>query len=705
MPHPLEDKLADLRRRVRLLAVIHGLSAIVSSVFAAAIILGLTDYLLRFQDRGLRVFASLALLGALVWACYRFFYLPAVVRFRDVDLAIKLQRRFPELEDRLLSAVEFIAQDEDDPTAGSPALRRWVIARTTAETEDIDFNQAIDCRPVVRGVLLALVICLAAAIPAILDPAASQTAVARLVNPLNNAAWPQKNHLAIRRPVERVGRGQEFEIEAVDTLGAPLPAEVYIHYQFNGADGIPLEESVLMPQVGKAAFTRRENVVRGFSYRVTGGDDLSMPWLPVEVIQQPAVQSLSIRLFPPSYTGWPAETSENNIRALKGTRLEIEAVATKPLKAASLCLEDGREFAGRLSPDGLHIAYTDAALTVEKSGSYWFRLTDCQNFVGGKDDRWEIVAVADAPPSVTIEQPSANLYVTPQAVVPLRIVAKDDLAIRQLDLAFSYMGAATDLRSVPGLSSSAAKETILSLYAGPLKIPQQAIGSLSQPTESGQLEVVEYRWQLEALRLVPGMEVVFQAIASDYLPQSTRSDPRRLIVVTPVEVQNRIAGRQTLLLSELDRVLKMQRAVRAQIEAAEISLDESKSLEQPELDQLRAAELGQRQVNVALTSRGEGVPSHVFAMLADLENNRIDNPELTRRLHLVLEEIERIEREYLLQIGRELTFAVKSAEIALSESAATAGAGAEVAAALAAAGKNQDQVIPSLETEIAAPLR
>ena len=123
-----------------------------------------------------------------------------------------------------------------------------------------------------------------------------------------------------------------------------------------------------------------------------------------------------------------------------GTRLEIDAKATKPLQTAVLCLEDGREFPGRLSPDGLRIAFNDAALAVEKSGSYWFRLTDREGLTGGENDRWEIVALADLPPSVTIEQPAANLYVTPRAVVPLHVTAKDDLAVHEVILAFFSMG-------------------------------------------------------------------------------------------------------------------------------------------------------------------------------------------------------------------------------------------------------------------------
>ena len=85
---------------------------------------------------------------------------------------------------------------------------------------------------------------------------------------------------------------------------------------------------------------------------------------------------------------------------------------------------------------------------IEKSGSYWFELTDHEGFRGGSDDRWEIHAVADAPPVVSIQQPAANLLVTPRAVVPLRVSAKDDLALRDVMLVFRA-GDAGPERTVP----------------------------------------------------------------------------------------------------------------------------------------------------------------------------------------------------------------------------------------------------------------
>ncbi len=50
--------------------------------------------------------------------------------------------------------------------------------------------------------------------------------------------------------------------------------------------------------------------------------------------------------------------------------------------------------------------------------------------------RYEIRAIEDVTPSVALEEPGANAFVTPEAVVPLRIEAKDDLGLAEV--AFRY---------------------------------------------------------------------------------------------------------------------------------------------------------------------------------------------------------------------------------------------------------------------------
>ena len=122
MLHPLEQKIVALRRRVRRMAAVYGLSVVAAALLGTMAALGLIDYLLRFQDRGLRIIASL-----LSWACSAG---PFIVTsswrcwcaLGDADLALRVERRFPDLDDRLLSAVEFL---QPPKTIRRPARPRF----------------------------------------------------------------------------------------------------------------------------------------------------------------------------------------------------------------------------------------------------------------------------------------------------------------------------------------------------------------------------------------------------------------------------------------------------------------------------------------------------------------------------------------------------------------------------------------------------
>ena len=59
------------------------------------------------------------------------------------------------------------------------------------------------------------------------------------------------------------------------------------------ADAEAVEEIDRLRYVEGAMTARRENVLRPFSYRVEGGDDQSMPWYDVQVVEPPAIEAAS----------------------------------------------------------------------------------------------------------------------------------------------------------------------------------------------------------------------------------------------------------------------------------------------------------------------------------------------------------------------------------------------------------------------------
>ncbi len=705
MQHPLERKLAALRGRLRRLLAVYGVSRLVAAALSAVLVLGLADYLIRFHDRGIRVICSMVVLVVVAWALHRYLLVSLTARLGDVRLAQRLQRRFPALGDGLASAVEFLKQPEDDPTAGSAALRRAVIAQTTAQTEPLEFSDVIETGPTLRAAVTAVAVCLLAAIVVVLDPAATRIALARLANPFGSVAWPRKTHLELRNRVDRVARGQPFEIEVIDAFGAKLPPEVRVHYRFEGPDGADTEETELMHLLGHTMVARRENVTRPFSYRVEGGDDRSMPWIAVEVVEPPAIESLAIKLIPPDYTGWPVEKAQRHLRALVGTRVRMAGRATKPLEAVAVCLGGKRIIPGRLDDDGLRFAIPGnevARFVIDKSGAYWFKLTDREGLTGGTGTRWEIRAVADRPPSVSIEQPASTVFVTPRAVIPLRVSAKDDLAIRRVGLVLEPADGAEP--AAPGRE--------IPLYEGPEHVESLPGGGLSS-TELGEHRLIDTRWELSELQLQPGTQLTFHVTATDYLPQTGKSQPRRLVIITPEELADRIAARQTSIVAELARVLKMQRQGRAQLADLEVRLGELRRFDRLDVDHLRGAELNQRQIDRGLSSPSEGVPMHILGLLADLENNKVDSPDVSRRMHSLLEGIDRLSREHLPLIGRELTTAIKAAQIRLQDEKGTRFNLCEAPSGplgqikpgpffgLATAGKHQDEVIGALERMLA----
>ncbi|MBN1590000.1 MAG: hypothetical protein JW888_10830 [Pirellulales bacterium] len=694
MAHPLEQKLVRLRRRVRRWLVAHGLSRLITAAVGAALVLGLVDYVFRFQDRGIRVMLTAALLAMPAWACYRWLCRAWSARLGPLDLARQVGSRFPELGDGLPSAVEFLGQSEDDRTAGSAALRRAVIATTKAKAERVDFATVLDRRPVVRAMLLAVGTCLLAGIFVLLDVQSSQIALARLVDPLGSVTWPRENYLRLLNHVDRVARGQPFQVEVKDAFNAKLPPRVDIHYRFDHADNSPAEEVQPMHRIGSIMVARRDNVTEPFAYRIEGGDDRSMDWIEVQVVEPPAIASLNATIRPPDYTGRPASQSTGQLQLLRGSRVSISALATKPLSRAELHSDDDRiALPCWIGQDGRHFSVggdASGGFVPEQSGFYWFDLVDREGIHGGQADRWEIQLVDDRPPSVDIELPSETTFVTPRAVLPVRVTAKDDLAIRRIDLGVE-----------PVVGDDGVLGPKISLYEGP---PRAMFSADASP---GQQRTVDYRWDLAALRLRPGTQLTFHVSAEDYSPQFGKSASRRIVVVRPEELIDRLADRQQRILAELARTLNIERESRQQVGQLRSSVAAEVHLDQAAIDRLRAAELSQREAHWILTDATKGIPGQVKRLLADLRNNRLDSPDVERRMDALSDELSRLDRDVLPVIAREMTAAIKTAETRLERNAGetappscTPSSGNEDQAlknALVTIGAGQDEVIASLE--------
>jgi hypothetical protein len=198
--HPLERTIRAISRRARGLQLVYALSMAVSIVVVVATALGLVDFISQLEDRSVRIMATAALIAAATWAFARLL-LPAL-RFRPsmVEIARHVEERYPRIEDRLSSAVQFLFESANDPRSSSAVLRKAVIAQTESEIQSVNWSAVYDSRPARRALAIAAGILAVALLIVVCAPRSARVAMIRLVNPLTQQTWPHvvEERLAVR---------------------------------------------------------------------------------------------------------------------------------------------------------------------------------------------------------------------------------------------------------------------------------------------------------------------------------------------------------------------------------------------------------------------------------------------------------------------------------------------------------------------------
>jgi hypothetical protein len=665
---PIEARLRGFRRRCRQVLGLHGAACVFAVAFGIAVASGLGDWLLDLST-GVRAILLATLVVGTTWTAYRFLLVPLLFPLRDVDLALRVEDKFPELNDQLASAVEFMRESPESDRTGSPTLRREVVEHAARQAAALPFESAIDWKPARRVVAAAGSILLLAAALVLASPGSARTALARLINPFGDVTWPRDIRLRLLDVPRRIARGDAFQVSvAVESVGGRIPDRAEIHYEFDGGD---TATEPMRPQ-GESQFTGGlEAVTRGFDFYIRAGDGLIDP-VHVDVVPPPEIEGLRVRLTYPAYTGRPHEElppDKGQVRAVWGTVVDLAARSSKPLARAELRLEPTGTIPAAVSPQGTELA---ASFKLEESGSYWFALRDREGFENRRVSRYELVVQKDQPPDVTIEQPSSDIEVTPTADVPLRVAIKDDFWIHSATLEHSASGSAAESKSVP-------------LWAGD-----------SRP----QRHVVEHVWHLADLALTPGSSVTYRAAARDgddlRGPNIGQSRQLRLMIVTPEALARRIEDRQLVIYQELERIRKQQIDAKAQVSGLNEQLARATDFGKADVARLQSAEMLQRQVGRRITSPTEGVQAQVAQVQQDLANNHIEDAAVAEQMAAVESGLDQIAREHLPPIDQQLGQLRKSAEAA-AERPTDASQRDAAHAGLQEAEKHQDAVVAGLD--------
>jgi hypothetical protein len=675
LPPSLDSRLVRIRSRIRQVLWLQGVSWLVAVVLGGTLIVGLLDWSLHFDDPVVRLIFGLGILGAGVWVAWRYLLAPLLVPFSNIEMALQIERRYPEFQDSLASTVQFLEAGYD-PRLGSPVFQRSVIDDTLEHIDAIDVGDVVDAREARRVTTLAVLICLLTLIVAGLNLTNARIALERLVFPFSAGVWPKKTELQLLHyteaelvPVEydphepqRTARGSNLELY-VENVKGRLPDDVTLQYRFE-------DERILTESFRRTTLRDREGrprevgaatltVTKGpLFYRAVGGDDQEMPWHALTVVPPPVIEELQVTLVPPAYTGEGPEQLPKNrghLQGLVGTQVTVAATANKPLASAALRLKDRPAQAIELSKNRRHFT---ASFTIEEAGlyAYWFELRDPEGLEHGDAPRYEIRGIPDLAPEIYIDRPAFDMQITADADLPVRVIAKDDLGLKEIRLV--YRLADDDSRSAgapPDAATGAAAQTIVLFDA-----------SESDNHERTTQRDVEYLWSLAPLKLAHGTRVVFHAEATDDYDLGPahigRSLVRTLTVVSSEVKVQELASRQAGLLDEFEQIFKTQVRAHEQVGQLHTQLRKAGRLRPEDVDLLKRIELDQRRIAARLFNPADGVEPKTERVLTELEQNKLDAPEILQRIERITQSLQNMRETRFPVIERELTRARKGTE-------------------------------------------
>ncbi len=653
----LLDQLRDLRRAVRRLLWLNGVSWVIAGLLSGALLIGVGDWLLHFDDRGARAGLLAALLGAVVWLAWRRLIAPLRRPLSNLELSSHLESHFPKLRSRLATAVEFLERDVS-PIVGSPELQRRLIEQTMAEVRSLDFAEVLDRRETQRAALAMTILFFVGLLLFAADAAAASTAMRRLLWPLSDQQWPKSVELRLVRgdlspvtaapdqPLRNV-QGQPLDLFVVNARGA-LPQPVLVEFRQRGRlpQSEPLRTATLRDssdQSREAAAIRLPIEDGVVEFRAVGGDDREMPWHELRIVPPPKLESFRVEIVPPSYTGEAATTLPEGtiqVRATVGSRVKISAKTNRPVTradadAASIHIDVAHEIA--IAPNGRNFVWR---FEVRHPGSVTqqLALTDRDEFQNLSALRLDVVGIADPPPVVSLDEPTTDRLVTANGTVRLTATARDGRRLRDMRLEYS-------VGQVSNLPGEDWQVEIL-------------------PHEDGVREaVVRLAWPLNKLDPQVGDRIALRVAASDHCdvgePRVGRSATRTLTIVSPDEKLSEISHRLDLLLHDLESLATKQSQTKDQTESLRVQAEKGAEFRPQDCDSLKRVELDQRQIGSRLTGRGDGVIARAHELLSQLEDNQLNDSVTRERLTHIATAIEGLSRQTLPTLENLLGHLVK----------------------------------------------
>ena len=391
--------------------------------------------LLMPLPHSVRIALLIGIIGVVGYLLYRYLIQPLRVKLTPHDVALNVERKHRDLEDRLVSALQFGETETEDPIK-SHLLQR-LVTDAVERTDGIDFKATVDKSKKRKHIGIAAAVFAGCALIALIFPAELNISLNRLLSPWEKTEPVFTTKLTVEPGNARILRGRSLAINLEVTGKAADKARLVYTKGDPTVEAEPQRQEIDMMRIegekrkfGYEIFNINENM----EYHVAANETESERYT-VKVFDMPKLTAIEIAYTYPEYTQLKPiiQQGEGNIRAVAGSQAEVRITTNKAIQSATLTV-DAQDSTPMLISDGRTLTTT---LDVLNNGKYTVKLLCVDGFNNQTSIEYTITAIPDEAPEIVIEEPGRDIKATKLEEVRVLAEATDDYGVENMTLMYS----------------------------------------------------------------------------------------------------------------------------------------------------------------------------------------------------------------------------------------------------------------------------
>ncbi len=513
----LQTRILDARRAWKRSIFWAGFAIVLTGIMAVFVGEAIIDWLMPLPS-----FVRIALLTAGVgvtgYLLYKYLIQPLRAALTLRDIALNVEQNHPDLEDRLVSAIEFGNRESTDPIEAHMLQR--LLEDTTQRVESIDFKATVDHSRTRKHAGIAALVVVGCCVLALLFPTELHTSLLRVLVPWEKTEPVLTTKLTVEPGNVRILRGKSLPIH-VTVTGKSAEKAVLTYGNIERQETAPSETETTQQQIN---MLQNPDDKRGFAYEIFNIDadieyyvianEATSERYTVEVFEMPKVTEISVAYTYPDYTGLKpvVQTGTGDIQAVVGTQAEVKLTTNKAIQTATFTLKrdvNQEKLDETQEPAATQMAIFDGnilttTVDVIADGTYTVELLGIDGFHNEIPIAYTIKAIPDATPEVVIKEPGRDIKTTKLGEVEIIAEATDDYGVAELKLMYR-------------IGSDELQELTLETST-----PDAVIGSGTTGPVQRRVAEGRYTFYLEEFDVEPGDIISYYAHAVD---NNTRTGP------------------------------------------------------------------------------------------------------------------------------------------------------------------------------------